>query len=190
MAGQGAKSTVDMAVLSVVIERPGHGYDIGTRFVSRYEGLYRTSVQNVYANINRLRARGFIEPIDIEGEEPPVTRGQAPKATFRATGTGARTFRTWMAGPISPAAARRELFTRMRALHVLRPNDYHGMLALLDRYQDAVLRSIGFVGRGPAVTVVDELAREDHEATIEGQLRFCDAARETLLDLIARELAG
>lgn len=184
------RSTVDMAVLSVIIERPGHGYDVGTRFVSRYEGLYRTTVQHVYKNLRRLGQHGLIEPLDVVGAAPPGSRGQAPKATFRATATGARTFRAWIAGPISPTAARRELFTRLRALQAVRPDDHHGMLALLDRYQEAVLGSIGFVGRGPAVTVVDELAHEDHEATIEGQLRWCDAAREKLLDRIAREPAA
>jgi DNA-binding PadR family transcriptional regulator len=190
MGGLVTRSTVDMAVLSVVIERPGHGYDIGTRFVSRYEGLYRTTVQHVYKNLSRLAEHECIEPLDVEADEPPVSRGQAQKATFRATATGARTFRRWIAGPMAPSAARRELFTRLRALQAVRPNDYHGMLALLDRYQEAVLGSIGFVGRGPAVTVVDELAHEDHEATIEGQLRWCDAAREKLLDRVARELSG
>jgi DNA-binding PadR family transcriptional regulator len=160
------------------------------RFVAHFDGLYRTTVQHVYKNLARLRRDGFVEPTEPDPEQLPPPRGQEPKETFRATGSGARTFRTWMTTPMTPSVARRELFTRLRALQKVRPNDYQAMLMLLDRYQDAVLRSIGFVGRGPAVTVVDELAREDHEATIEGQLRWCDAARETLLDLVARELGG
>ncbi|MBS1868898.1 MAG: PadR family transcriptional regulator [Actinobacteria bacterium] len=179
------RSTVDMAVLSVVIERPGHGYDIGVRFVSRYYPLYRTTVQNVYTNLRRLREAGFIEPIDLE-DEPP-SHGQIRKASFRATAEGARSFRGWLASPMPAETARRELFTRLRAL---RPDDYGSMLRLLDRFEEAVLGSIGFISAAEPLTVVDNLAREDHEAAIEGALRWSAAAREQLRALIARETAG
>jgi DNA-binding PadR family transcriptional regulator len=175
------RSTVDMAVLSVVLERPAHGYDIGVRFVSRYHPLYRTTVQNVYTNLKRLRQVGFIEPIDLEGE--PASHGQVRKATFRATAEGARSFRGWLTSPIPPETARRELFARLRAL---RPDNYQAMLTLLDRYEAAVLSSIGFASGAQPLTIVDELAREDHEAALEGALRWSVAAREKLEGLIAR----
>lgn len=179
------RSTVDMAVLSVVIERPGHGYDIGVRFVSRYHPLYRTTVQNVYTNLRRLREAGFIEPMDLEDE--PASQGQIRKATFRATAAGARGFRGWLDSPIPSETARRELFARLRAL---RADDHRAMLRLLDRYEAAVLGSIGFISGAHPLTVVDELAREDHEAAIEGALRWSAGAREKLEALVARELSG
>jgi len=180
-----AASSLDMAVLAVVIERPGHGYDIGTRAAARYHGLYRLQVQHVYKNLGRLRSEGFVEPMEVDFEGRPLSPLHGPKETYRATADGARGFRGWITGAIPPESARRELFTRLRAL---RPDDYRSMLQLLDRYEEAVLRSIGYVSTGAPSTVVDELARGEHEASIEGQLRWSDAARETLLPLIAREL--
>ncbi len=180
-----AASSLDMAVLSVVIERPGHGYDIGTRAAARYQGLYRLTVQHVYGNLRRLRAERFIEPMDVDLDGRPLPQLGGPKATYRATAEGARGFRDWMGGPIQPDAARRELFTRMRAL---RPDDYRSMLALLDLYEEAVLGSIGYVSTGSTATVVDELVREEREASIEGQLRWSDGAREKLLARVAHEL--
>jgi DNA-binding PadR family transcriptional regulator len=174
-------------VLSVVIERPGHGYDIGTRAASRYQGLYRLTVQHVYGNLRRLRTEGLIEPMDVDLEGRPLSRRHGPKTTYRATADGARGFRDWLAGPIAPDVARRELFPRLRAL---RPDDYRSMLRLLDRYEEAVLGSIGYVSARTPLTIVDELAREDHEASIEGQLRWSDGAREKLLARIAREHDG
>jgi len=179
------RSTLDMAVLSVVIECPGHGYDIGVRFASRYYPLYRTTIQNVYTNLRRLREAGFIEPIDLDDE--PRAHGPIRKESFRATAAGARNFRGWLTSPIPSETARRELFTRLRAL---RPDDYRAMLRLLDRYEEAVLSSISFISRGEPLTVVDDLAREDHEAAIEGALRWSAGARDKLLALIARETAG
>lgn len=178
------RSTVDMAVLSVVIERPGHGYDIGMRFVSRYRPLYRTTVQNVYTNLRRLEAAGFIEPIDPDDHQPSR---QVRKETFRATGDGARNFRGWLRSPIPSETAHRELFVRLRAL---RPDDYRSMLRLLDQYETAVLGSIGFICAAEPPTVVDDLAREDLEASIESALRWSAGAREKLVDLIAREQSG
>jgi DNA-binding PadR family transcriptional regulator len=179
------RSTVDMAVLSVVIEQPGHGYDIGARFVARYHPLYRTTIQNVYGNLRRLREAGFIEPMDLEDE--PASQGQVRKETFWATAAGARGFRGWLDSPIPSETARRELFTRLRAL---RPDDFRAMLRLLDRYEEAVLGSIEFISGAQPLTVVDDLAREDHEASIEGSLRWSAGAREKLAALIAREQSG
>jgi DNA-binding PadR family transcriptional regulator len=181
------RSTVDMAVLSVVIERPGHGYDIGMRFVSRYHPLYRTTVQNVYTNLKRLKAAGFIEPIDLDIDDSQPSQRQIRKATFRATGAGARNFRGWLSSPIPSDTAHRELFARLRAL---RPDDYRSMLRLLDRYEAAVLASIGFISAAEPLTIVDDLAREDHEASIESALRWSAGAREKLVALVAREQAG
>ncbi len=177
------RSTVDMAVLSVVIERPGHGYDIGVRFVSRFHPLYRTTVQNVYTNLRRLRRAGFIEPFFLD-EDESASQGQVRKATFRATAAGARGFRGWIDSPIPSETARRELFARLRAL---RPDDHRAMLRLLERYEAAVLSSIGFISAAQPLTVVDELAREDHEALIEAALRWSEGAREKLQAAIARE---
>jgi len=183
--GSVAASSLDMAVLSVVIERPGHGYDIGTRAAARYQGLYRLTVQHVYGNLRRLRSEGFIEPMDVDLDGRPLPQLGGPKATYRATANGARGFRDWLAGPILPDAARRELFTRLRAL---RPDDYRSMLRLLDRYEEAVLGMMGYVAVGTPATIVDELAREEKEASIEGQLRWSDGAREKLLARIVHEL--
>lgn len=176
------KSTVDMAVLSVVIERPGHGYDIATRVVSRFHPVYRTRVQNVYTNLRRLRDQGLIEPMACDVSESPGPHAQPRGPTLRATGAGGRTFREWLATPIPPQEARRELFTRLR---VLREDDYGTMLLLIHQYREAVLGSLGFASMGVPLTVVDDLAREDHEAAIEAQLRWADAAQEKLERLVA-----
>jgi DNA-binding PadR family transcriptional regulator len=182
MGGLVTRSTVDMAVLSVVIERPGHGYDIAVRVVSRFSPVYRTRVQNVYTNLKRLRAGGLVEPMACDLDESPDLHAQPRGATLRATAAGARTFREWLATPIPPHEARRELFTRLRAL---REDDYGTMLLLIHRYRDAVLGSLGFASIGVPLTVVDDLAREDHEASIEAQLRWADAAQEKLERLVA-----
>ncbi|HZV75789.1 MAG TPA: PadR family transcriptional regulator [Conexibacter sp.] len=176
-----------MAVLSVVIERPGHGYDIGVRFVSRYHPLYRTTIQNVYTNLRRLRRAGFIEPVDVDIEEGAPAPRESRGSSFRATADGARGFRGWLASSIPSDSPRRELFVRLRAL---RPDDYASMLRLLDRYEEAVLGSIGFISGAQPLTVIDALAREDHEASIEGALRWSAGARERLLGLIARGPVG
>ncbi|HEX4805172.1 MAG TPA: hypothetical protein VFU94_04665 [Conexibacter sp.] len=183
-----------MAVLTVLLDHPGHGYDVGLRAVSRFSPPYRLTVQHVYDNLRRLRRLGFIEPIDLDEVSDGVPDSKHPErgATFKATADGARGYRGWLGSEFSdwfgrrvrPEVARRELFARLQAV---RPGDYGTMLRLLELFEDAMLRSIGYVARGEPQTIVDELAREDHEAEIEGALRWSDAAREKLLDRIAAE---
>jgi len=184
-----------MAVLTVLLDQPGHGYDIGLRAVSRFSPPYRLTVQHVYGNLRKLRRMGFIEPFDLDEvpDEVPDPKHPERGATFKATADGARgyrgwlgsSFRDWFGGPVRPEVVRRELFTRLRAL---RPDDYGAMLRLLDLFEDAMLRSIGYVARGEPLTIVDDLAREDHEAEIEGALRWVAAAREKVQDRLAAEM--
>jgi DNA-binding PadR family transcriptional regulator len=180
-----------MAVLTVLLDQPGHGYDVGLRAVSRFSPPYRLTVQHVYGNLRRLRRMGFIEPIDLD--EVPDLKHPERGATFKATADGARgfrgwlgsSFRDWFGGPVRPEIVRRELFTRLRALRV---DDYGAMLRLFDLFEDAMLRSIGYVARGEPLTIVDDLAREDHEAEIGGALVWVAGAREKVLDRIAAEM--
>ena len=51
------RSTVNAGVLSLVIEKPSYGGEIGRRFEERYEGLLSSRPQHIYKALEGLRSR-------------------------------------------------------------------------------------------------------------------------------------
>jgi DNA-binding PadR family transcriptional regulator len=180
------RSTVNVAVLSVVLDTPSHGYDVCARFEDRFQGLFRSSAPHVYRSLGALEHAGHVRAAELPEAQG---RGLTPlelrrKCFWLTTPQGARTVTTWLGASIPPDDARRELWIRLRAV---RPGDHAAMLGLLDRYEEAILRSVGYVRALPEATLIEELAREDHEAFVEAQLRWLPGAREKLRERAARE---
>jgi DNA-binding PadR family transcriptional regulator len=172
-----ARSTVNLAVLAVVLDMPGHGYDVGRRFEQLYGGLFGSSGNHVYRSLDSLQRKGMVEAAPHAaarvGDVTPLEMRR--KSFWRATPEGARTISRWLAAPIPPEDARRELWIRLRAV---RADDYDRILEVFDCYEEALLASVGFVRPAAEPSIIDVLAREDQEAFVEGQLRWLAGARE------------
>lgn len=183
-AARALRSTVNTAVLCLVLQRPGNGYEIGRRFVSRYGAFFRSSQRHIYSSLERLEQQGLIEATPADG--PPHDGGPG----FRATASGARAYKAWLLGgfddpyaytgawfaTVDPGEVRRELLVRWISI---RPDDRQSMLELLDRHEEIVLR---MATRAPIVldSVVDQLALDERELTIQSLLRWITLARERL----------
>lgn len=183
--GDPARSTVNLAVLAVVLDAPGHGYDVGQRFEQVYGRLFGSSANHVYRSLESLRQTGLVEAAPLsEVEDGPFTPLELRRKSFwRSTADGVWAVSRWLEGAIPPEDARRELWVRLRAV---RRDDFGAVLRLLDRYEEALLGSVGFVGPSSDQGVVEDLAREEHDAFVEGQMRWLDGARE----LVRKRAAG
>lgn len=179
------KSTVNTAVLCLVLQQPGNGYEIGRRFVTRYGAFFRSTQRHIYTSLERLEEQGLIEAMPgVSGERP----GEMSGPGFRATAAGARAFKAYLAGPVGgeaqfsgawiatvdPGEIRRELIVRWISI---RPDDFQTMLELLGRYEEIVLR---MAVRPPVqlAEIADQLAVEERELAIQGLLRWIMLARE------------
>lgn len=49
-----------LALLTLVAERPGHGYDLMTRLEERFDGAYRASAGAVYPTLQQLEDEGLV----------------------------------------------------------------------------------------------------------------------------------
>ncbi len=89
-------SQVNWALLGLLMERPGYGYQLIERFERAYgDVLPLGSYSHVYTALDELRSRGFIEELTGAGAGQPGTERQ-PKRTYKATAEGARRYREWM----------------------------------------------------------------------------------------------
>src|SRR2546430_16174105 len=76
------KGSAELLILSLVEDRPRHGYDIGQLIELRSRGALRFNVASLYPLLYRLEKRGWIR--GRWGEKA----GQRPRRYYRLTSAG------------------------------------------------------------------------------------------------------
>jgi DNA-binding PadR family transcriptional regulator len=97
--------SVKHAVLGLVIERPGYGYELIQRLEQRIEG-WRPSETAVYPALRSLRTEGMIRARDATDGAASAHRGVV---WYEATEAGREEFRAWVRAP-SDLAPQRDPF--------------------------------------------------------------------------------
>jgi DNA-binding PadR family transcriptional regulator len=94
------------AVLGLVIERPGYGYDLARRLEDRC-GAWGWERSGVYSALDQLTRDGH-----VRSEKAKVRAGSArsaPRAIYESTAEGVDYFREWITRSTSPSPVRQEL---------------------------------------------------------------------------------
>jgi DNA-binding PadR family transcriptional regulator len=94
------------AVLGLVIERPGYGYQLGQRLAERC-GAWDWESSGVYGALNSLQRDGYVRSSTEKGTG--ATGRAAPRAIYEATGAGVDYFRAWIIEFSPPSPVRQEL---------------------------------------------------------------------------------
>lgn len=167
------RSTVNAGVLSLVIDKPSYGGEIGRRFERRYEGLLSSGPQHVYKALEELERQGLIERMALEDVPAP---GQ-PARGYRATANGARAYRRWLRTPI-PASSRtrHEVMVRLAST---RQTDVETTEHLLDSYEYAVL-ALARQRPDRSDSMIERLVDEERRTLVDAQLRWIARARDEL----------
>jgi len=167
------RSAVNAGVLSLVIEQPSYGGEIGRRFEARYDGLLSSRPQHIYKALDELRSLGLVEPIVLDDD---VRFGQQVRG-YRATGKGARAYRGWLRSPIQVGSrTRHEVMIRLAST---RAGDHETAAFLLDAYEHAVL-ALARSHPARSDNVIDRLLDEERRTLADAQLRWIARARDEL----------
>jgi transcriptional regulator len=86
------KGSAELLILSLVEDRPRHGYDIGRLIELRSRGALRFNVASLYPLLYRLEKRGWIRGRWIE------KAGQRRRRYYRLTRAGRRVLATQREG--------------------------------------------------------------------------------------------
>jgi DNA-binding PadR family transcriptional regulator len=175
------RSTVNWAVLALVIERPSYGYELGQRFERRFAGILDPQISQIYAALNSLESALLIEPMptdEIVAElELPSRRApkRQPKVHYRATAKGARAFRSWLAEQLRDDPLHGELLRRIAAA----AGSGLGRAALMNQLIDAYERACVEEANSLPLRNRDSVPAATPEELIE---RLVLGARRALLD--------
>lgn len=171
------RSTVNWALLGLVIQRPSYGYELVQRFERTYEEvLPLSSPSQIYVALDTLEKKALVErelPRDA-----PLTR--QPKLHYRVTELGLESFQDWLVAHAHQDRARSRLFAGQLAML---PEDR--ALAVLERYEQACLSGASATtpagaqrgGEDGGTPLTDRLAGEDERLALEARLAWAQYAR-------------
>jgi DNA-binding PadR family transcriptional regulator len=165
--------SVKHAVLGLVIERPGYGYELIQRLEQRIEG-WRPSETAVYPALRSLRAEGMIRARDATTADGGVVSAHRGVVWYEATDAGRAELRAWVRTP-SDLAPQRDPFWLKVAF--ASPADLPWLVELARELESACLERMAELGEQGGN--VEDLRREDVEWREIGQawLRRTEAAQ-------------
>lgn len=175
-------STVNWALLGLVIERPSYAYELAHRFERTYEGaLSLSSVSHVYTALATLRERGLVQ--EATGEQ-----GSAPRSRrrYKATALGLSGHARWLVEQVSEERRRQRLIVQQLGALARSPAR---ALDALDAYERACLTEAAAATpaggeQGPGTTrLVARLIGEETRLAIAARLEWVQYARTQLLAL-------
>jgi DNA-binding PadR family transcriptional regulator len=94
------------AVLGLVIERPGYGYDLARRLEDRC-GAWGWERSGVYSALDQLTRDGHVR--SEKAKSRAGSARSAPRAIYESTAEGVDYFREWITKSTSPSPVRQEL---------------------------------------------------------------------------------
>ena len=118
------------ALLTSLAERPGSGSELAGRFDRSIGYFWQATHQQIYRELARLEAAGWVEAEPVEG-------ARGGKRRFSILPPGREELQRWINERQDPPAIRDELMVRLRAEAVVGPTDLAEELkAVAARHRD------------------------------------------------------
>lgn len=99
--------SVKLAVLGLLTERRGYGYDIANRLQERLGPSFRPVANAVYVSLDQLVRQ------ELAAEAERVQSGRVMKVYYEATPRGSARFAAWMTAPPTLEPLRGELYLKL-----------------------------------------------------------------------------
>ena len=176
-----AAMSLKHAILVLLENKPGSGYDLMGRFNSGIGHFWRSTHQQVYQELKKLHDEGLVEyEVETQAERPD-------KKNYRITRSGKRAVTKWMADPLDPPQVRDAFLVKLYGGHLGKSAD---LLAQIDRhiahYQKALA---GYAGMEAQYFSQDDAGKQRHRMpylTLRRGIRYVQGSLEWLRE--AREL--
>ena len=109
--------SVKYAVLGLLAQRRGYGYDLVQRFEEQVGPAWQLNAGAIYVALDKLEQEGLVRPVTGPDGEAPTTRRRtargAPRVIYEATAQGLARFEDWMAPRSSMSPLREELHLKL-----------------------------------------------------------------------------
>lgn len=151
--------SVKYAVLGLLAQRRGYGYDLVQRFEEQVGPAWQLNAGAIYVALDKLEQEGLVRPVTPGANGAPVTRRRtargAPRVIYEATPEGLERFEDWMQTRSARSPLREELHLK---LALSRPHNLPRLIELTYEQEEACLERLEqYLGGGS----FDELVAAD-----------------------------
>lgn len=160
-------------VLGLLVQRPGHGYELHRRLQAEFRALWHIPQNQLYATLKRLEKRG-----EIVGQDDRPASGRV-RRRYRVTPRGRARFRRWLEQPTRPSArALRVAFLTRLAL--ARAENRGAATRIFTRQWDALQAAVERLRevRGTSTEELERLALDLRVRQLETALTWMAEARK------------
>jgi len=127
------------AVLGLIVERRGYGYDLIRRFNERFGDAWDLNPSTVYAALETLELEGFIVEHEPKSAAQGASQGRSrrqPRVIYKATHPGEEKFLTWLTAPVAEIdPVRADIFLKIGT--TTKPQQALALIQVLDAQIDA-----------------------------------------------------
>jgi len=183
--------SVKYAVLGLLVQRRGYGYDLVQRFEEQVGPAWQLNAGAIYVALDKLEQEGLVRPLAGDGDTPTTrrrtTRG-APRVIYEPTPEGVERFDEWMATGSSMSPMREELHLKLalsqpRNLPRLIELTYEQEQACLERleqYLDSASFDDLLASAQPWSAVASVMVRDAEIAHLQATVEWLRRIREAM----------
>ena len=135
--------SVKYAVLGLLAQRRGYGYDLVQRFEEQVGPAWQLNAGAIYVALDKLEQEGLVRPVTSGQNGAPVTRRRtargAPRVIYEATPQGLERFEDWMTTRSAMSPLREELHLK---LALSRPHNLPRLIELTYEQEEACLERL------------------------------------------------
>jgi DNA-binding PadR family transcriptional regulator len=182
--------SVKHAVLGLLIERRGYGYDLAQRLGDRLGPAWQLNASAVYGALDQLETHGLVVG---ERAEPRLTADdrvdrRPGRVVYQPTEAGERMFKAWLHRPAKREPIRSEMALKVA---LARPEDAPALLEAIEHEEAAARRLLAETAAlettpGPWPAGAGALARASALERLRGELTWIEV-RKRLLELHAAQ---
>lgn len=170
------------ALLTALIERPGAGSELAGRFDRSIGYFWQATHQQIYRELARLEAAGWIEGKAVDG-----ARGR--KRTYRILPAGRAELARWTAEGQEPLPIRDEMMVRLRAEAAIGPTSLRETLSKLARHHRDRLQTYEDIEKRDFTPSPTDRAQQLRHLVLKAGIeyerqraKFCEEAMALLVD--------
>jgi DNA-binding PadR family transcriptional regulator len=146
------RMSVKYAVLGLLVQRRGYGYDLVQRFGEQVGPAWQLNAGAIYVALDKLEQEGLVRPLSSDDDAAPPQRRRtvrgAPRVIYEVTDRGVERFDDWMSAQSTMAPLREELHLK---LALSRPRNLPRLIELTyEQEQSCMERLEQYTGRRTA----------------------------------------
>lgn len=189
---RGASSPVTGALLGLLLERPGYGYELAQRLNERMGPSWKLTPSSIYSVLERLEADQLVRRTV---KDMPGRHRQRERVMFHATDAATKAFEEWLGRPARKEPIRTELLAKIA---VARPEDAERLLISLDEYEQECRAFLvgadggravdgGAPARRPWNAMLAEVIETAADRQLRAELEWVEFARRRIREFLAAD---